>query len=183
MNKICEQCKQSFTQKNNVRGSEQKYCSIKCRQISAQTRMVNKIRNEVKNENENEIKFQKPVTNDLESIYPNDRRENSRIDNRPGFIPDTHLSTIEKLYETKNEVIFYKLKCENLQKENAKLLIDVVNLESELEESEGEEKSDYENMLGGVMQQFKQDPITTINFASELIGSLFKTKKNETVTK
>jgi hypothetical protein len=32
-------------------------------------------------------------------------------------------------------------------------------------------------MLGGVMEQFKADPVNTINFATELIGNLFKPKK------
>ena len=56
MDKICQQCKQSFTQKENIRGSEQKYCSVKCRQMSAQTRMINRIKENVKQENEKETK-------------------------------------------------------------------------------------------------------------------------------
>lgn len=173
MEKICNQCKQSFTQKANVRGSEQKYCSIKCRQTSAQLRMINKIKESAKHENENEIK---PISNGIESINSHVERRDKRIIDGGEYISDIHLSIIEKLYETKSEVIFYKLRCENLQKENAQLLIDISNLEQELEEDESEEKSGYEGMLGGVMEQFKQDPVNTINFATELIGTLFKSK-------
>jgi hypothetical protein len=33
-------------------------------------------------------------------------------------------------------------------------------------------------MIGGIMKQFKQDPVTTISFASELINNLLKPKIN-----
>lgn len=175
MNKVCEECKQEFTQKQNVRGSEQKYCSVKCRQTSAQNRMINKIKNEARQETK--IEAVPPVAEITQAIYGNGGRDNSRADNGTRFISDNHLSTLEKLFETKNEVIFYKLRCENLQKENQQLIIDVNNLEMELEEdAEGEEKSGYENILGGIMDEFKKDPLNTINFASELIGTLLKPK-------
>jgi hypothetical protein len=74
------------------------------------------------------------------------------------------------------------LKCEQLEKELSELKVELYNLEQEFE-NEGEEESDYGGVLGSVMQQYKEDPINTINFASELIGNLFKPKKNETNVK
>jgi hypothetical protein len=111
-------------------------------------------------------------------------REYTRTSSGVGIISDNHLATIKELYEAKNETIFYKLKCENLEKELNELKIEFHNLEQELESiDEGEEESGYSGMLGGVMEQFKQDPVNTINFATELIGNLFKPKKNETTVK
>lgn len=183
MEKICQQCKQSFTQKANVRGSEQKYCSIKCRQTSAQLRMINKIKENVKNENENEIKVISANRGNQQSMDRGYGGEFTRASDGVGIFTDSHLAIIKELYEAKTETIFYKLKCENLEKELNELKIEYHNLEQELDEDEGQEKSGYESMLGGVMEQFKQDPVNTINFATELIGTLFKPKKNETTVK
>ena len=111
-------------------------------------------------------------------------RNMPRTSNGIGNVTDNHLATIKELYEAKTETIFYKLKCENLEKELNELKIEFHNLEQEFENiDEGEEESGYSGMLGGVMEQFKQDPVNTINFATELIGSLFKPKKNETTVK
>lgn len=184
MEKICNQCKQSFTQKDNVRGSEQKYCSVKCRQTSAHIRMINRIKENVKQENEKENEIISDDRGHQQSMDRGYTREHSRASSGVGIIPDSHLATIKELYEAKNETIFYKLKCENLEKELNELKIDFHNLEQEFDSiNEGEEESGYDGMLGSVMEQFKQDPVNTINFATELIGNLFKPKKNETTIK
>lgn len=184
MDKICQQCKQSFTQKENIRGSEQKYCSVKCRQMSAQTRMINRIKENVKQENEKENETISDNRGNQQSMDRGQSREYTRTPNGVGIITDNHLATIKELYEAKTETIFYKLKCENLEKELNELKIEFHNLEQEFESiDEGEEESGYTAMLGGVMEQFKQDPVNTINFATELIGTLFKPKKNETTVK
>jgi len=184
MEKICQQCKQSFTQKENIRGSEQKYCSVKCRQMSAQTRMINRIKENVKQENEKENETISDNRGNQQSMDRGQSREYTRTPNGVGIITDNHLATIKELYEAKTETIFYKLKCENLEKELNELKIEFHNLEQEYESiDEGEEESGYSAMLGGVMEQFKQDPVNTINFATELIGTLFKPKKNETTIK
>jgi hypothetical protein len=44
MQKLCTHCETLFTPKENHRGSEQVYCSIKCRTSAAQQRMINKIK-------------------------------------------------------------------------------------------------------------------------------------------
>ena len=52
--KECKNCSKEFEPKHQTRGSEQKYCSIKCRQASAQIRMINRIKENVKQDNEKE---------------------------------------------------------------------------------------------------------------------------------
>jgi hypothetical protein len=181
MEKICLQCKESFTQKENIRGSEQKYCSIKCRQISAQARMINRIKENVKQENEKENEIISDNRGNQQSMDRGQQREYTRTTNGVGIVTDNHLATIKELYEAKTETIFYKLKLEQVEKELNELKIEFHNLEQELDE--GEEESGYSAMLGGVMEQFKQDPINTMNFATELIGNLFKPKTNERAVK
>jgi hypothetical protein len=44
MQKLCTHCETLYTPKENHRGSEQVYCSIKCRTSAAQQRMINKIK-------------------------------------------------------------------------------------------------------------------------------------------
>ena len=183
MEKICLQCKQSFTQKENIRGSEQKYCSIKCRQIAAQNRMINKIKENAKQENKQENEIISENRGYQQSMDRGYERNMPRASNGIGNVTDNHLATIKELYEAKTETIFYKLKCENLEQELNDLKVEFHNLEQEFDNIEGEEESGYSGMLGGVMEQFKQDPVNTINFATELIGNLFKPKKNETSIK
>jgi hypothetical protein len=56
---------------------------------------------------------------------------------------------------------------------------EIIQLNLELEELDSEEEDKYSGMLGGVMEQFKQDPVNTISFASELINTLFKPKPKQ----
>jgi hypothetical protein len=152
--------------------------------MSAQTRMINRIKENVKQENEKENETISDNRGNPQSMDRGYQREYTRTTNGVGIVTDNHLATIKELYEAKTETIFYKLKCENLEKELNELKIEFHNLEQEFDNiDEGEEESGYSAMLGGVMEQFKQDPINTMNFATELIGNLFKPKKNETTVK
>ena len=179
--KECKHCGQEFTP-HQTRGHEQMYCSLKCRNQASNKRRELKMQSTFlsplneNNEKENEI-----ISDNRgykQSMDRGQSRELTRTSNGIGIIADNHLATIKELYEAKNETIFYKLKCESLEKENSQLRIEVSNLELELSEiDEGEEEGSYSGMLGGVMEQFKQDPVNTINFATELIGNLFKPKK------
>jgi hypothetical protein len=182
--KKCENCSNEFEPKHQTRGSEQKYCSIKCRQASAQMRMINKIKENAKQESKQENETISTNRGYQQSMDRGYEREYAPTSSGVGIIPNSHLATIKELYEAKNETIFYQLKCENLEKEINELKIELHNLEQELESiDEGEEESGYSGMLGGVMEQFKQDPLNTINFATELIGNLFKPKTNERTVK
>jgi hypothetical protein len=208
--KVCKNCNKEFKPLHESRGQEQVYCSIKCRQTSAHLRSINKIKQSVIHENENQRitgTEQIGTTESMDRIgraisETNERRGDNTNNNLPNYkesgvlegnnirfpingIQESHINLIRELYESKSETIFYKLKLEQVEKELNELRIENARLESELDEyeSEGEEESNYSGMLGSVMEQYKEDPINTINFASELIGNLFKPKKNETSIK
>jgi hypothetical protein len=195
--KVCKNCNKEFKPLHESRGQEQVYCSIKCRQTSAHLRSINKIKQSVIQENEKEISGSNGVNNStqgIKGIIENNRefnstqelsetpiRRNSVMSNIL-YSDSTTIELLRECYEAKNETIFYKLKLEQVEKELSELKIELYNLEQEFE-NEGEEESDYGGVLGSVLQQYKEDPINTINFASELIGNLFKPKKNETTVK
>jgi hypothetical protein len=84
---------------------------------------------------------------------------------------------MEKNYEARNKISELELKNLYLTKEIEELKQEIINLELELEEGEtpGEEN---EGIVGGIMKQFKEDPVNTISFASELINNLLKPKIN-----
>lgn len=168
MQKLCTQCETLFTPKENQRGSEQIYCSIKCRSNAAQQRMINKIK-------ENAIKEtrQPIIAENNNNISGNRIDTQQRTDN---FSPDI-IRLMELNFETRNKISELELKNLYLTKEIEELKQEIINLELELQEAEspGEEN---EGMLGGIMKQFKEDPVTTISFASELINNLLKPKIN-----
>ncbi len=180
-NKTCLQCGNEFESKVTP-GVEQKYCSRQCRMKAGNERRFETIKKNIVNEIKSTSVLH-PGERFTESYNLLQGRD-SRVADGNRNITDNHLATIKELYEAKTETIFYKLKCENLEKELNELKIEFHNLEQEYESiDEGEEESGYSAMLGGVMEQFKQDPINTMNFATELIGNLFKPKKNETTVK
>jgi predicted nucleic acid-binding Zn-ribbon protein len=84
---------------------------------------------------------------------------------------------MELNFEARNKISELDLKNLYLTKEIEELKQEIINLELELQEAEtpGEEN---EGMLGGIMKQFKEDPVNTISFASELINNLLKPKIN-----
>jgi len=183
----CLECNNEFNSVNN-RGVEQKYCSLKCRNKSAFKRREERLKNTYfspldnnnininNNEKENETIHEN--RGNKQSLDRGQQREYTRTSYGIGTIADSHLATIKELYEAKNETTFYKLKCEMIEKELNELKIENSQLESELEELDSDaSETQYSGMLGGVMEQFKVDPVNTINFASELIGNLFKPKK------
>lgn len=183
-NKKCKNCSNEFEPKNNIRGHEQLYCSMKCRNQAAVKRRESRLMsnsNLISNEEKQDEQTTERIYTSSEdrgnqqNFYGGHPRENTRASFGGGVITDTHLATIKELYEAKNQTIFYQLKCEALERENASLKMEIANLEDEIDQEE--ESSGYSGMLGGVMEQFKQDPVNTVNFATEIIGNLFKPKK------
>lgn len=166
MQKLCTQCETLFTPKENTRGSEQIYCSPKCRNAAAQTRMINKIK-------ENAIQeTRQPIIAENNNVLSGNRNNiEQRTDN---FSPDI-IRLMELNFETRNKISELELKNLYLTKEIEELKQEIINLELELEE---EQQPEEEGMIGGIMKQFKQDPVNTISFASELINNLLKPKIN-----
>jgi hypothetical protein len=166
MQKLCTQCELLFTPKENTRGSEQIYCSPKCRNAAAQTRMINKIK-------ENAIQeTRQPIIAENNNVLSGNRNNiEQRTDN---FSPDI-IRLMESNFETRNKINELELKNLYLTKEIEELKQEIINLELELEE---EQQPEEEGMIGGIMKQFKTDPVNTISFATELINNLIKPKIN-----
>lgn len=170
MQKLCTHCETLYTPKQNHRGSEQVYCSIKCRTSAAQQRMINKIK-------ENAIQETKTALSGLTTNNDITRGENYIVEPNRNVRDSTYIDIMEKNYEARNKISELELKNLYLTKEIDELKQEIINLELELDEANtpGEEN---EGMIGGIMKQFKQDPVTTISFASELINNLIKPKIN-----
>lgn len=170
MKKLCTCCEMLFTPKENTRGSEQIYCSVKCRNTAAQKRMIEKIKENAIQETRQPI-----VVTENNNTLSGSRNNIEQGTNN--FSPDI-IRLMELNFETRNKINELELKNLYLTKEVEQLKQDIINLELELEEAEtpGDEN---EGMLGGIMKQFKTDPVNTISFASELINNLLKPKVNE----
>jgi hypothetical protein len=170
MQKLCTHCETLYTPNENHRGSEQIYCSIKCRTSAAQQRMINKIK-------ENAIQETRTSLSGVTQSNDTTRRENYIIEPNRNVSDSTYIDIMEKNYEARNKISELELKNLYLTKEIEELKQEITNLELELQEAEtpGEEN---EGMLGGIMKQFKEDPVNTISFASELINNLLKPKIN-----
>jgi len=172
----CQECNNEFTPINN-RGAEQKYCSTKCRSKAGTKRREARLINQnINNEKEKNVSI--PTDKRYAESYNTMEGGNSRADNGRWFVTDNHLTSIKELYEAKNETIFYKLKCESLEKELNELKIEVSQLEMELEDMDTNTPAgEFSGVLGSVLEQFKTDPVNTINFATDLIQTIFKPKK------
>jgi hypothetical protein len=185
----CIECNIEFTPIHN-RGAEHKYCSNKCRNKAAVKRRENRLKSTFLSpvNNINNIENEKTrigVSDDFAQIKENYPKQGVQeiastgygiLSNRINTNNDT-IGLLEKLYESRNETFFYKLKCEQLEKDINELMVECAKLESELDELDSEENdSQYSGMLGAVMEQFKQDPLNSVNFATEVISNLFKPK-------
>ena len=108
MQKLCTQCETLFTPKENTRGSEQIYCSPKCRNAAAQTRMINKIK-------ENAIQeTRQPIIAENNNVLSGNRNNiEQRTDN---FSPDI-IRLMELNFETRNKISELELKNLYLTKE------------------------------------------------------------------
>jgi len=186
----CVECNQEFTPIHN-RGAEHKYCSNKCRNRASvkrrEIRLKSTFLSPLNNINNTQNEKTRIGTSDefRENYESNSQQAFQETTNRGyGLLSDRgstnidNIGLLEKLYESRNETFFYKLKVEQLQKELSDLKVEYSKLESEFDEldSEGDD-SQYSGMLGAVMEQFKQDPLNSVNFATEVISNLFKPKK------
>lgn len=184
--KKCNYCNNEFTE-TTTRGTEQKYCSIKCRTNAANKRHQENLINKVKQDYEQSIR--QPIgeivsTSDNTNTNGSDYQDKRKTDffNATGDVGNSNvLRLLERNYETKAACLSYELKYEQLLKENEELKRKVIELELELEELEQEPEET--GMIGSVMEQFKQDPVNTISFATQLIQNLFKPNNNEIAEK
>lgn len=96
------------------------------------------------------------------------------------------IELLEKNFETKGQLNYAELRIEYLTKELEEYKKKNTMLEFELDSLEDEDDSENDSMgkIGDVMQnlitQFKSDPINTISFAKELIGSFLSPQTKQT---
>jgi hypothetical protein len=180
--KKCKECNKDFEPVTN-KGSEQLYCTKTCQRIAAQKRhkqrLINKINEEAKEKRES-------MVGNSERIEQSSQHAQSMGGVRGGEIPtpnDGRLTSynpgkdyLELYYEAKIDNNFYKLKNEALEKRVQELEKTIFDLNSELDELEGEEEG---GMLGSLMEQFKKDPVNSVNFVSSVIDNLTKPKTKD----
>ena len=183
MTKNCQQCNNPFEDITKS-GYEQKYCSTTCRYKAANIRREQKIKQETINSiNEKEetsnsanlgansnIPYSNLLQNETRYNFPL-QPQNERMDNYKT------IELLEKNFDTKGQLNYAELRIEYLTKELEEYKQKVTMLEFELDSLDDDDNDDNEGMgkMGDVVQniltQFKSDPINTINFTKELIGS------------
>jgi hypothetical protein len=180
--KKCKECGNEFTPTNN-RGSEQLYCSSSCRNKAAIKRHNLKIQHNGKQSNIHETgHFGNKEIHEVNEKYLsgiNQRNLDSGTYNGGSVttLDGNFIAALKETYDARVNETFYKLKCENLEAEAQKLRQEIVQLELEIAELEEEEEQDQGGMISGIMEQFKTDPVNTINFTTELLNNLFKKSK------
>jgi hypothetical protein len=180
--KKCLQCGNEFEYKVTP-GLEQKYCSRACRMKAGNLRRLETIKTNIVNEIKGTTILHpgERVTESYNTLQGRDSRASDGIRN----IPDNHLATIKELYEAKNETIFYKLKCENLEKESAELKSKIFEYENDSEENEENNNgwlSGVEKTFPTLVRTYREDPEATMGFVGSsvnmLFNSIFKPKIN-----
>jgi hypothetical protein len=179
--KKCLQCGNEFQTSINP-GMEKKYCSKQCRMKAGNNRRFENLKKTILNE--------KQDTNILQLERPSEsfhriQRDDIRTSDRFGNISNNHLETIKELYETKSEINFYKLKLEQLEKENIELKNELMEIEIESEEVEENNTgwlSGVEKTLPTLVKSYREDPEATMGFigssANMIFNSIFKSKAN-----
>jgi len=196
MKKECLYCKKEF-ENNNVKGSEQLYCSKLCRGKAGTERYkTNLINKSIINENQKtgERHFVASINGSKQSImgtsdrgafveYDNngiDRGDKSRLPEFNGNIQrqpihDVSLAEfINLITENANnraELKRLEEKVHQLEVEKGELLAELDSYENEVND-----ESDSGGILSGIMSSYKTDPINTISFTKDIIFEFLKPK-------
>lgn len=180
--KQCKQCGTEFVPVHERRGHEQLYCSKKCGQISARIRREERLKNAT-NENTTEHKVQLPTEQQRTSIQDSNMASGQMggISTRGRDITLDDMAILEKLYESKIENNYLKLKCESLEEKIKALQFEVNELNMELEaiEMDAEMEEQPNGFLNGIVQQFQKDPVNTINFTKAMMAEMFTNKQKQ----
>ena len=171
----CKECDIEFTPTRlNVEG--QKYCSIKCRNLSAQKRRYEKIAQEYQSTKENTISNNIGENNrenrEIEfTAKPNYYRESNdnNIENSNSVIK-THIGLIETNFNTKSELILCRIQLDYANREIEELKKKVKDLEIELFSLENEEPEVNPQMevVNNLIKGFSTDPVGVLNFAKQM---------------
>jgi hypothetical protein len=181
-NKKCKECNKDFLPATN-KGTEQLYCTKTCGRIAAQKRhkqrLINKINEEAKEKRESMVaNSERPEQSSQHAqSLGGIRRGEISTTNDGRTTPNNYLKDyLELYYEAKIDNNFYKLKNENLEKRVLELEREIFDLNSELDQLDKEEEG---GMLGSLMEQFKKDPVNSVNFVSSVINNLTNPKTKD----
>ena len=167
----CKECTIEFTP-TRLNVDAQKYCSIKCRNLSAQKRRHEKIisdyaskRKDVIGENNidnREIEFT-PRTNYI-------REPNNNIVENGNINFEARIGLIETNFNTKSDLILCRLQLDYANKEIEELKKQVKDLEVEIFtlENEEEEVNPQMEVVNNLLKGFSTDPVGVLNFAKQM---------------
>ena len=171
----CNECNIEFTPTRlNVEG--QKYCSIKCRNSSAQKRRYEKIAQEYQSTKENTISNNIGKNNrdnrEIEfTAKPNYYREsnNNNIENSNNDF-NARVGLIETNFNTKSELILCRIQLDYANKEIEELKKQIKELEIEIFTFENEEPEVNPQMevVNNLIKGFSTDPVGVLNFAKQM---------------
>jgi hypothetical protein len=178
----CNECNIEFTPTRlNVEG--QKYCSIKCRNLSAQKRRYEKIAQEYQSKQSNDLR-ESPLP-----IIEENNREDRKIGfaTRPNYLRqqddnfvennnsnyNTHIGLIETNFNTKSDLVLCRMQLEYANREIETLKKTIQELEIELFNFENEESEVNPQMevVNNLIKGFSTDPVGVLNFAKEMFKS------------
>ena len=158
----------------NVEG--QKYCSIKCRNLSAQKRRYEKIAQEYQSTKENTIsnnigennRENREIEFTAKPNYYRESNDNNIEDGNSTF--RTHIGLIETNFNTKSELILCRIQLDYAKRENEELKQKVKELEIELFSLENEEPEVNPQMevVNNLIKGFSTDPMGVLNFAKQM---------------
>lgn len=171
----CKECNIEFTP-TRLNVDAQKYCSIKCRNLSAQKRRHEKIISDYQSSKENTISNNIGENNrenrEIEFTgKPNYYRESNNNNIEDGNSTfRTHIGLIETNFNTKSDLILCRLQLEYAKKENEELKQKVKELEVEMFtlENEEEEVNPQKELISSLIKGFATDPLGVLNFAKQM---------------
>jgi hypothetical protein len=174
----CNECNIEFTP-TRLNVDAQKYCSIKCRNLSAQKRRHEKIISDYQSSKENSISNNIRETNrENREIEFTPRTNYNRGQNDNNVENDnstlkTHIGLIETNFNTKSDLILCRLQLEYANREIEELKKKIKDLEVEIFtlENEEEEVNPQMEVVNNLIKGFSTDPVGVLNFAKEMFKS------------
>lgn len=144
--KQCHHCASEFIPKNEKRGHEQLYCSIKCRTEAYKKRIIEKMQSNGVNVEEQ--------SNGSYSL----RGQDHRINTIGSTMPNVNLEILEGKYQAKTEALEFKLRFEQTQKELEDAKQKILELQATLNDYENDDGTQENGYLGYIMDMAKNSP-------------------------
>jgi len=171
----CNECNIEFTP-TRLNVDAQKYCSIKCRNLSAQKRRHEKIISDYQSSKENSISNVIGENNrenrEIEfTAIPNYNRKSNdnNIENSNNDF-NARVGLIETNFNTKSELILCRIQLDYANREIEELKKQIKDLEIELFAFENEETEVNPQMevVNNLIKGFSTDPMGVLNFAKQM---------------